>query len=426
MKYLVAVASLCMLAACSKHATNEPTVVEDEANHIHLDGVQSCKFGITSFNLSKRAPLTDPTANKGKPPKGSHGGGNSGGGGTTDPGTTDPPTTDPGTGGGTTPPPPPPPTSYTGVILLDFDGAQVSGTGWNSTMSTINCTPSNLSGEAVQKIIDRVTNDYAPFNVLVTTDEAVYSATDPYKRMRVILTEYYEWFGTAGGVAFVGSFTFGNNTPCFVFTSLLSYNEKKIAEATSHEAGHTFGLYHQAVYNGTTLVGNYNYGTGSGETGWAPIMGCGYNQNLTTWHNGPSSSGYNAYQDEVSMIAGVVGLRGDDHSNSTSSATALVSLATGFINSSSDVDFFSVSTSTTKTISVIPANVGTGNSGANLDLVLRIYNAQGALITTINDPSILSASTTLGAGQYYISVSTSGNQYASTYGMLDRYAIGLN
>ena len=426
MKYLVAVASLCMLAACSKHATNEPTVV-DEANH--QDHIQACKFGMTSFNLSKRAPLLDPSANRGKPPKGGNGNGNggggtSGGGGTTDTTVVTPPptTTDP-----TTPPPPPPPTpTNAGVVLLDFDGHLVTGTAWNSGGTSINCTPANISGDAVTKIIERVSNDYAPFNVVVTTDETVYNAADPFKRMRVVLTESYEWFGTAGGVAMVGTFTSGNNTPCFVFTSLLNYSEKKIAEAASHEAGHTFGLFHQGVYSGTTLTGQYNYGTGSGETGWAPIMGCGYNQNLTTWHNGPTSQGYNVYQDEVAKISAIVGTRADEYSNSTSGAATLSSSATGFMNSNSDVDFFVVNTTTTRTISVVPANVGPSNSGANLDLVLKIYSAQGQLLTTVNDPSVLSAATTLNPGQYYISVSTASNQYATTYGMLDRYAIGLN
>ena len=427
MKYLVVVASLCMLAACSKHDTNEPTA-DETSNHDHL---QSCNFGMTTFNLSKRAPINDPFANRGKPPKGSHGGGN-GGGGTTDPDPTDPVPPPPTTTDPVPPPPtttdpvqPPPTPTNPGVILLDFDGHQVTNTGWNAYGSVINCVPANLSGDAVNKIIARVTNDYAPFNIVVTTDEAVYNATDIYKRMRVVLTESYEWYGTAGGVAFVSSFTAGNNTPCFVFTSLLNYSEKKIAEAASHEAGHTLGLYHQAVYSGTTMTGQYNYGTGSGETGWAPIMGCGYNQNLTTWHNGPTNNGYNAYQDEVAKISGIVGIRTDDYSNSTSGAGTLSGSLTGFINSNSDVDFFSINIATTKSISAIPANIAAGNIGANLDLVLRVYNSQGTLVTTVNDPGVLGAATTLGAGQYFVSVSTTSNQYASNYGMLDRYTIGL-
>src|SRR5690349_7548664 len=99
-------------------------------------------------------------ANKGKPPKGSNGNGSgSGSGGTTTP-------TDP-----TSPPPPPTTSGDAGVILLDFDGYTVSGTLWNVAGNTINCTPANLTSDAVTKIISRVQNDYAPFNIIVTTDE---------------------------------------------------------------------------------------------------------------------------------------------------------------------------------------------------------------------------------------------------------------
>ncbi len=399
MKYLVALASLCILAACSKHATNESTAEESNPQ----EKLQTCDFGSTEFNLLKRAALTDPTANKGKPPR--NGGGNG------------------GSGGGTTTPPPS--TTNSGVILLDFDGHQVSGTAWNVGGVTINCTPANLSGDAVNTIIARVTNDYAPFNIMVTTDESVFNAASISRRMRVVLTETWEWFGQAGGVALLNTFTSGTNTPCFVFTSLLNYNEKRIGEAATHEAGHTFGLYHQAVYSGTTITSQYNYGQGSGETGWAPIMGCGYYQNLTTWHNGPNSNGYASYQDEVAKITSIVGTRADDYSNSTSGAAILSSSTSGFINSAADVDFFSINLSGTRTISAVPANVGAGNSGANLDLQLRVYTSQGQLMSIVNDPSILSAATTLNPGQYYVSVSTNSNQYASTYGMLDKYTISL-
>lgn len=404
MKNFIVLAALCVLVSCSKNDQNQANI--DEPNQ--ENELQTCNFGITQFNLSKRDALVAIGDRKpNKPPRGDAGSGTGSGTGTT------------------TPPPPPPHSSNAAVILLDFDGQLVSGTAWNGG-ATINCAPANLSSEAVGTIINRVANDYAPFNVIVTADESVFNAAASNRRMRVILTETWEWFGQAGGVALINTFTSGSNTPCFVFTSLLNYSEKNIAEAASHEAGHTFGLYHQAVYSGTTLTGQYNYGQGTGETGWAPIMGCGYNRNLTVWHNGPNSNGYNAYQDEVAQISSIAGLRADDHSNSFSNATSLSGTASGYINTSNDADFFTVNLGSSKTLSVSPASVGSSNAGANLDLVVNIYSAQGQLISTINDPAVLSVTTTLNAGQYYISVSTASNQYASTYGMLDRYTVSLN
>jgi len=244
--------------------------------------------------------------------------------------------------------------------------------------------------------------------------------------MRVILTETWEWFGQAGGTSFLNSFTWGNNTPCFVFTSLLTYNEKQIGEAASHEAGHTLGLRHQAVYSGTTRTSPYNYGQGSGEIGWAPIMGCSYYQNLSTWHNGPNDISSTSLQNDVAIISAVVGTRTDDYSNTITGAAVLTNILSGYMNSSSDIDFFSVNISSTKTLSAIPVNVGANNNGANVDLIIRVYSATGQLISTIQDPASLNAITVLNPGQYYIAVSTEPNANATTYGMLGQYNIGLN
>jgi len=392
MKKTAALILLCAFIACNKKNQDEIVITKQSA---------SCDFGITNFDLTKRPAIDDVFANQGKGGHGNGGGGTGGG----------------GTGGGGTSP--------AGVILLDFDGQTVSGTDWN-TMGTIYCAPANLSGDGVTSILNRVINDYSPFNVIVTTDESIYNAAPISKRMRVIITETWEWFGQAGGTSFIGSFTWGNNTPCFVFSSLLGYNEKKIGEAASHEAGHTFGLRHQAVYSGTTLISQYNYGTGSGEIGWAPIMGCSYNQNLSTWHNGPNTISSTSFQDDAAIIASVAGSINDDYSNTTTGAASLTTSLNGVINSSTDIDFFSVNLSYSKTFSVIPFNVGTGNNGANVDFIAKIYNSSGQLISTINDPSLLQASTILSAGQYYISVSSIPNAYATTYGMRGKYSISLD
>ena len=107
----------------------------------------------------------------------------------------------------------------------------------------------------------------------------------------------------------------------------------------------------------------------------------------------------------------------------------MASLATslnGCINNSSDLDFFSLNLGTTKTVSVIPSNTGINNAGANLDLILRVYNSQGNLLGSFENPAVLNASTILNAGTYYISVGTSANPYTTTYGMLGTYTVSLN
>jgi hypothetical protein len=312
------------------------------------------------------------------------------------------------------------------VIYLDFNGQLVSGTTWNVN-GPINCAPAGLTTAEMDIITERVTVDFAPFNITVTTDETVYNNANIYKRMRVIVTESWEWFGQAGGVSYINSFTWGNNSPCFVFSSLLGYNTKKIAEACSHEAGHTLGLRHQSLYDAAGVkIDEYHPGQGSGEIGWAPIMGVSYHHNLSLWHNGPNAISSSTIQNDIAVIGNITGFKTDDYSNTTSGATSFSSTINGMINNSTDVDYFSINLNTAKSLSLVPKNVGTGNEAANLDLVLKIYNNQGALLSTISNPEVLHASSTLAKGSYLLSVSTSDNQFATRYGMLSRYSLTLN
>ena len=319
----------------------------------------------------------------------------------------------------------PPPPASAGVILLDFDGQVVSGTSWNYS-GPINCAPANLSSANVAIIVDRLSNDYSPFNMTVTTDENIYNAANINKRTRVIITETWQWFGQAGGTAMIGSFTDGSETPCFVFSSLLNYNVKNISEAASHEAGHTLGLRHMSVYDANGVkISEYNYGQGSGETGWAPIMGCAYSQNLSLWHKGTNSVSSTTIQDDPAVISSVVGYKTDDYSNTITNATPLSSSVNGIRNNSSDIDFFSVNITTMKTVTAIPFNVGSGNQGADEDLILKVYNAQGSLLSTINNPLTLDATTILTPGTYFVSVSAIAISYTTAYGMLGKYTVSL-
>ena len=62
----------------------------------------------------------------------------------------------------------------------------------------------------------------------------------------------------------------------------------------------------------------YNSGPGTGEIGWAPIMGVGYYQNLTSWNNGPNSYGCTNYQNDLDVITDVINgftYRTDDHAD---------------------------------------------------------------------------------------------------------------
>ena len=306
------------------------------------------------------------------------------------------------------------------TIFLDPDGQLVSNTLWN-TAGDINCAPANLMESEIEKILTRVSEDFSPFDVNVTTDEAVYNATSPYKRIRVILTESWEWFGVVGGTAFINSFGSGN-TPAFIFTTLLQYNEKYIAEAISHEVGHTLNLQHQGMYDaGGNFISEYNDGTGSGVRGWAPIMGTGYYKNVTTWHKGPSSLGYKNIQDDVKIISSKLPLKVDTNED-INKKQDLSTSTEGIINNSKDADFYFIDVKQTSTIMASPQCVE-NEDGANLCLKMNLYDKKGVFIRTVKDPLQLSASTTLPKGKYYIGIETVASENQSRYGMLGRYVV---
>src|SRR5688500_15992866 len=103
------------------------------------------------------------------------------------------------------------------TVYLDFDGQYVNGSVWNWA-GPINALPAALNATQIAEIHGRVAEDYRIFNLNITTDSAVYFAAPIKQRVRIIVTPSYEWYVPAGGVAFVGSFTWGDETPAWVFS----------------------------------------------------------------------------------------------------------------------------------------------------------------------------------------------------------------
>jgi len=323
------------------------------------------------------------------------------------------------------------------VIYLDFDGHNVEGTSWNWSLPVIHCQPSGLDSTQITEVFNRVAEDFRPFNVNVTTDSTSFLAVAPDRRMRVIITTTSDWYGnSAGGVAFISSFSWGDDQPCFVFSASLGYNTKRISEAASHETGHTLGLYHQAQYDvNCNKLTDYNAGRGSGEIGWAPIMGIGYNQNFTLWSNGSNSLGCTNYQSDLDVIASVgngFGFRGDDHSDSAANATALFQVnkqfeIAGIIQKNTDQDMFrfSMPERARVRLDATPYNVGNGNEGSDLDIQISLYNASNILLNIYNPGTLLNSAidTILNPGTYYLKVEGKGNIYAPSYASLGSYDI---
>jgi hypothetical protein len=328
-------------------------------------------------------------------------------------------------------------TSAPAVIFLDFDGHIVSGTMWNVS-GAFTCNPAGLSNAGITEVFNRVAEDYRPFNINVTTDETKYNSAPANKRIRVVITTSNEWYGSgAGGVAYMNSFTWGDNTPCFVFSALLNYNIKNIAEAASHEAGHTLGLRHQSTYNASCVkTSDYNWGTGSGEIGWAPIMGAGYGQNMTLWNSGPNSLGCNTIQSDLTIITNATngfGYRSDDHTDTYSSATTAgfnsdnQFTISGVVEKNDDKDLFKFTLAEfgRLELNAVPYNVGASNSGSDLDLQVEFLDANYTTIGIYNPGNLLSSviDTLISAGTYYLRIDGKGNIYAPEYGSLGSYSL---
>ena len=332
------------------------------------------------------------------------------------------------------------------IVFLDFDGHLISGTGWNTSYNggrDIVAPPWDIDGSPttfgdvertrIQQIWQRVAEDYAPFDVDVTTELVNESqitrssSTDESYGTRVLISPISSYFGNYGGIAYVGVFDDVGDTykPALVFPENLSNGEKYIAEAASHEAGHNLGLSH----DGTASTGYYE-GQGTGVTGWAPIMGVGYYKNVTQWSKGEYSGANNQQDDLAVMQTYGLPVRADDHGGAASAASYLPAgtqlSASGVIERSTDVDVFAFTTGA----GAISVQVFGGDLGPNIDILAELRDANGTLLASINPADLLGASLdySVTAGTYFLHLRGAGlgdpltTGYTS-YGSLGQYWI---
>lgn len=326
--------------------------------------------------------------------------------------------------------------SASATVYLDFDGHYLEGSSWNYN-GPLTLGPANITNDQITEIFNRVSEDYRPFNINITTDSTKYWSAPAMQRMRVILTVTSGWYGAAGGVSYINSFTWGDNTPCFVFTALLNYRTKYIAEAASHEIGHTLGLNHQSAYDvNCNKTDEYNAGKGTGEISWAPVMGVGYYRNFTLWHYGSNPWGCTSYQDDLSIITGNgFGFRADDYANNISGATQVNFVNSRFSidgviekNTDDDVFKFTMPAPGIFHLEANPYNVGTGDNGSNLDIKIELLDNSQNSLGSYNPDLLLSAKidTTLNAGSYFLRIQSSANMYAPAYASLGSYNLAAS
>jgi len=337
------------------------------------------------------------------------------------------------------------------VLFLDFNGHVVSGTAWNNNANygptdLWDCRPYSTDGDEttfsateqanIIQIWERVAEDYAPFDVDVTTEEPEvwdrytgHALITPTSDRNGVECPHYGY----GGIAYLSKFGYSSYeyySPAWI----AELSPANIAEAVSHELGHNMGLSHDG-----SSSAEYYHGHSNGGISWGSIMGSGYNCNVTQWSKGEYYDS-NRSQDDLSIIAGKLGYRPDDHGDNRASATELaVALSgevsqQGVVETTGDPDVFSFATGMGEiTLSATPYMAASSTWGSNLDVLLELYDANGVLMATNNPANALAATIVVDvpSGVYYLYVKPTGSGTPlanpptgfTVYGSLGQYTV---
>jgi hypothetical protein len=328
-------------------------------------------------------------------------------------------------------------------IYLDFDGQVTKDSNWNNgaeivtpaySLDTDFATFSDADKTAIQNIWARVSEDFAPFEVDVCTEEPSLDdlqntgGSDSRWGIRVIIGGDGSWYSSAAGVALYGSFSWATDTPCFAFAGQWwKSNLNIVNQAISHEVGHALGLRHDGP--------GYYGGHGTGPTSWVPIMGSG-DKSLMQWSHGEYRGADNR-EDDLGIIVGEVttrytpngngfGYRNDDYGDAPSAAEPVVTATiSGVIERNTDMDVFAFSTS-----GAIKATIKPIQTGANLDVLAEILDSTGIVVAASNPVGAIDASfnATVTPGTYYLRVQGTGEGDPLTtgytkYGSLGQYTV---
>lgn len=340
----------------------------------------------------------------------------------------------------------------TKTIYLDFTGHTTADTIWNRTYTggrAFTSAPYDKDGNpssfstaehaVIQEVWKQVREDFAPFDVDVTTEDPGVEAlrktsdADAAFGIRVVISpsrpfECLTANGTpCGGVANIGSFDSAADTPAFVFTTSTS-GAKFIGEAASHEVGHTLGLHH----DGRNLTsGHEEYFAGHGD--WAPIMGNSYSRTVTQWSRGEYAGSDNQEDDLAIITANGVSYVTDDHLGTAATTSVLKAGAPvgGIISKPGDVDAFKFTLTVPRKVT-ITVRSDSGPADPNLNVRAVVKTSTGTTVVTAVPTDNLGASFSvdLPAGVYVLYLDGMGEGAPasggySDYGSLGRYVASI-
>jgi hypothetical protein len=339
------------------------------------------------------------------------------------------------------------------VIYLDFNGQDYTGTGdaWGFNRFVVGYDDdgnpaafSNTELDHIQSAWERVAEDYSPTTVDVTTEDPGQAALDNSGAgdnnygQRLLVTNDADAYkstcgGTCGGISYVGVYGSPSYNTSLVFGQVMYGSPKNIAEAASHEVGHSLGLDHDGTTSGTEYY--------AGQGLWAPIMGVGYYQPLTQFSRG-EYPGANNLQDDFAVMASYgASLR---PTGTSTTFTSSPGSASGYIAGAGTASYYAV---TTTCADQITAHLGVASTSPDLDASLTLTDSSGAVVSSVDPPAVATstdiatglgadlATGTLPAGTYTLQVrgvgqgdpaSTGYSSYGSrgTYGVTVAFCSG--
>ena len=360
--------------------------------------------------------------------------------------------------------------------VVNNNGAGYANGTWGYTQKSPGIVPSydtdgdltsfsTAEVDQIKKTWAQYANAYRGFNINVTTvdpaaavvgDAAKHAFYDQAQHVQqTIIGGSYTWFGSAGGVSYVGTtqsantFTGGHTNWVFPANGT-GTDSRNMAVAGIHEDGHALGLNHQHdETNGNEYTrGDYTGSNYRAAGTYGAIMGDSYYVQRDAWRIGSAAKG-NANDVAALQANRDMGpLQDDGIGHALLTATALAISPTGLVDVHSSKtegfimplastgysadayteDFFSFATA--GGLVTLVAHDGTtfledgvADPGATMRSALTVYDFGGNVVGTgLEDSTTMlhTFSRSLGAGQYYARISSYG-AYVSSHEPNARY-----
>eukprot|EP00049_Salpingoeca_infusionum_P007613 m.123813 g.123813 ORF g.123813 m.123813 type:complete len:785 (-) comp13761_c0_seq2:80-2434(-) len=339
------------------------------------------------------------------------------------------------------------------TIVLNFNGYNHlqadSGNGWptfHARSFSLDRDPQCLTQTEqafIEDVWQRVAEDFRPFDVDVTTEVNV---PLPPSTIHTLITshrtadETYMPKHAKVGASFVGAWNLPDAheyLPVLVyFTNIDRERSDIVADATSHQLGHLFGLNHDGSLSSYLEKGDQNP---SDPSSFGPIMGNPIDNSQTQWSRGDYPEATNK-QNDMAILGQALGFRQDEDLNTASSARRLTVPSSGkaslqgVITSHNDIDYITFRVRDTLKVSVTAVPTGALNpsltAGNNLDIKMSLKDQSFTLLAEsfpTHDPSA-SIEMTLRSGTYLVQLQGDADPRGtagSNYGSVGQYTLDI-